>query len=99
MIIDIRLLGSAIRDFRKGHDMTQSELAEIADVTANTIARIERGELKSSIKTIESIASAFGIPASFLTLLATTKEGTEVDTLVDALKVAVNQFVNQRQVP
>ena len=42
------MTGAQIRDLRKTLGYTQARLAEEVGVTANTLARYERGELKPS---------------------------------------------------
>ncbi|OGQ59637.1 MAG: hypothetical protein A3J24_05805 [Deltaproteobacteria bacterium RIFCSPLOWO2_02_FULL_53_8] len=51
-------LGSRITEARLFRKLTQSELAEMIDVSVETISRIERGVSFPSIKTVEKIAVA-----------------------------------------
>jgi len=39
------MTGKQLRDFRKGVELTQAQLAELLGVAGNTLARWERGEM------------------------------------------------------
>ena len=52
---------SRIREIRKERRETQVELARKSGVTANTIARIERGEQLPSLGTLAKLARHFGV--------------------------------------
>lgn len=53
-----QLIGTQIAGIRKERAITQEQLAEIIDVTAETISRIERGVSIPSLKTLEKISKA-----------------------------------------
>ena len=42
-------------------NLSQEKLAELSDLSKNSIGSIERGETSPSIDTVNSIANAFGI--------------------------------------
>ena len=54
-------IGSHIAKIRKERGLTQSELAELIDVTIETISRLERGVSVPSLKTLEKISSVLNI--------------------------------------
>ena len=56
-----RKLGQKIRELRKQQKLSQTELAEKADVALMTISRIERGEHDPHIRTLSRIAKALGV--------------------------------------
>ncbi len=51
-------IGTQIARIRKDRAVTQEQLAEIIDVTAETISRLERGVSIPSLKTLEKISKA-----------------------------------------
>lgn len=57
-----KLLGSQIARIRKERDITQAKLAEMIDVTIETISRLERGVSIPSLKTLEIISNALNVP-------------------------------------
>lgn len=69
MDINKKKLGEAIRFFRTWRGMTQAEVAEKANLSITSIARMERGLQGISMETLNSIAAVFDIPYSFLTLM------------------------------
>lgn len=57
-------LGLNIKKARKKAGLTQVEVAEKADIHVNYFARIERGEVNSSIEILEQIAKALKVKSS-----------------------------------
>jgi transcriptional regulator with XRE-family HTH domain len=56
-----KLFGSKIYELRLKADLTQAQLAEKADVSNDTISRIERGLRSPSFEVLESLSSALGV--------------------------------------
>jgi transcriptional regulator with XRE-family HTH domain len=54
-------LGQTIREIRKKRKLSQTELAEKADVALMTISRIERGEHDPHIRTLQKIADGLDV--------------------------------------
>ena len=54
-------LGQSVRQRRLAAGLTQSELAEAADVADATLSRIERDRLEPSIGLVRRIADALGV--------------------------------------
>lgn len=54
-------LGLRIAAQRRHRKLTQAELAEIADVTPETISRLERGAAMPSLTRLSEIANALGV--------------------------------------
>lgn len=52
---------------RQKRKLSQEELAELADLSRNTVGKLERAETVASIDTIERIANAFGMTFQELT--------------------------------
>lgn len=46
---------------RMKRNLTQEQLAELADLGRNTVSNIERGESSPSIETLEKLSKAFGM--------------------------------------
>src|SRR4051812_26150479 len=60
--MDEKGLGQRLQTARKAAGMTQQELCHQADLSYSTLAKIERGAIKSpSIFTIQNIAAALGL--------------------------------------
>lgn len=53
-------VGDAIRSARRTREWTQAELAERAELSANYVARLERGELGPSLWVAHKLVSALG---------------------------------------
>jgi len=54
-------VGAKIRQIRKTHSMTQSELARRISVQQSDLCRMETGEYKVSLDTLLKILSVFGM--------------------------------------
>jgi len=59
-------LGQVIVRERSRQRMSQSELAKLSGVSANTIIRIENGHTKPRTATLMSLAEALGVSLSLL---------------------------------
>jgi transcriptional regulator with XRE-family HTH domain len=53
-----KLIGAQIAKIRNDREITQERLAELTNVTPETISRLERGVSIPSIKTLEKISQA-----------------------------------------
>jgi transcriptional regulator with XRE-family HTH domain len=62
----IKAFGIRVREFRISQDLTQEELANLADVPLSQIGRIERGEVNVTLSSISAIAAALKIEISDL---------------------------------
>ena len=60
-IMGILFLGENIKKRRKILSITQEHLAELADVSVNTLYKIERGENNPSWQTVEKILTVLGL--------------------------------------
>ena len=47
MNINVNVVGENIAKFRRQREMTQEQLAEVADLTMNYLSKIERGQAKN----------------------------------------------------
>ena len=66
MSINYEILGDRIRHVRTSRDLSQEKLAEAANLTRETINRIEKGSLKAKLDTIAVIAGILNIPIDYL---------------------------------
>ena len=66
MSINYEILGDRIRLVRTSRDLSQEKLAEAANLTRESINRIEKGSLKAKLDTIAVIASILNIPIDYL---------------------------------
>lgn len=67
-MIDIKAVGTNIADSRRKNKLTQEQLAELANLSTNYIARVERGEIKNfSTINMLKIASALDVSVDALT--------------------------------
>ena len=57
-------LGKKLRKARERKELTQEEVAKMSGVSVNYYARIERGEVNSSVEKIRKIIVALGIKSS-----------------------------------
>ncbi len=54
-------LGSSIKDRRKALRITQSDLAEMAGISVNTLYKIERGQANPTIRILNRLAELLGM--------------------------------------
>lgn len=72
MINITEILGQRIRYYRKQKNISQEQLAKLADLHPTYIGQIERGEKNASIETIYKITQGLQIP--FVQLLEKIEE-------------------------
>ena len=60
-------IGMRVRDARELAGLTQAALAEIADVTTETISRLERGLYDPAVSTLIAVADALDMDLDYLT--------------------------------
>lgn len=57
-------IAERLKTLRTEKNMTQSEVAEKADINTNYYAKVERGDVTASIPMLEKIATAIGADIS-----------------------------------
>ena len=96
MNIDNKKVGGSLRDIRKSRGMTQLQLAEAIGMTSNNVARLERGEIGFTVKSLNLLAGALNVPASFLTIMG-TRNVDETDSaaaqLLERTQAAVKTII------
>jgi len=61
---DLSKVGNNLQRARHQQNLTQAEVAKRAGTTVNHYAKIERGEVVPSLKTLEKIIKALGVRSS-----------------------------------
>lgn len=77
-------IGRAIRLCRIQKGISQSELAERANISVSYLSLLERGKRDPNFSTVESISSALNIPLSILVFLSSDED--ELTGLTSELK-------------
>lgn len=54
-------IGNSIKARRKALRVTQQQLAQLADVSVNTLYKIERGQANPTLETLDGIADVLGM--------------------------------------
>jgi transcriptional regulator with XRE-family HTH domain len=67
----------AFRIIRAAFGLRQSELADRMSISASQLSLIEAGKRQPSVKVVNALAKAVGVPAALITLLASTAEEVE----------------------
>ena len=62
----LKAFGQHLRDVRKSKNITQEVLAHKADIAFSSVARIEAGQLNTTISTIVRLAKALDVDKSEL---------------------------------
>lgn len=60
------IIADNVKIYRKKENLTQAELAELADLSLDTIKRIEGGRTTLSLENFMRIANALDVPITFL---------------------------------
>ena len=60
----IQEIGTAIKVRRKSLGLTQPHLAELADISINTLYKIERGQTNPTLEVLEKIFEVLGLELS-----------------------------------
>jgi transcriptional regulator with XRE-family HTH domain len=60
-----RDLGVAIKDRRRELDITQPHLAELAQISINTLYKLEKGQGNPSLEVINKLAEVLGMELNF----------------------------------
>ena len=59
--MSVLALGKSIKARRKTLRVTQPQLAELAEVSVNTLYKIEKGQSNPTLETLEKIADILGM--------------------------------------
>jgi transcriptional regulator with XRE-family HTH domain len=61
----VKDLGEAIKDRRKELDITQPHLAELAEISINTLYKVEKGQGNPTVEVILKLANVLGMEFTF----------------------------------
>lgn len=95
----VNLVGSRIRELRKGHHLTQTELSEKIGVAQSDLSRMEQGEYKVGLDTLFKLLQVFDLKiGEFFGESETTGPEdrelvTEYRELSDEARLEVRDFV------
>ena len=90
--MDVKRIGSTIRQLRKEKKLTQAQLAD-GIVTRNMLSLIENGSATPSLQTLESLSEKFGVsPAYFFNY----EKGTKFKVLIDHEDEIKKAYFNQK---
>lgn len=81
----IYIIADNVRLYRKKENLTQFELAEKAELSVDSIKRIERGSITMSLENFMRIADALHVPLFFL-LYDQISEAPETERMLNVLK-------------
>ena len=76
-------LGSKIKELRNSNGMTQKELSEKLNVTAQAVSRWESDEVEPSVGTIKQMATIFNVSTDELLGNETEPKIVEVEKIVE----------------
>lgn len=89
-------LGRKIRIARKEQDMTQTELADKAQISPSFLGHIERGARKMSVETLINIVNALRVPIDHLLQdsldLVLPDKRNEQEELVREIKALIDRY-------
>jgi len=57
----IKMVGKSIKERRKTLRVTQPQVAELANISVNTLYKIERGQANPTLETLTKIADVLGM--------------------------------------
>jgi transcriptional regulator with XRE-family HTH domain len=96
----VHLVGSRIRELRKGRRLTQTELSEKIGVAQSDLSRMEQGEYKVGLDTLFKILQVFDLKmAEFFEETETAAErdarniAGEIKSLSDEARQEIRDFV------
>lgn len=61
----VKDLGEAIKNRRKELDITQPHIAELAQISVNTLYKLEKGQGNPSLEVLNKLAEVLGMELSF----------------------------------
>lgn len=92
----------AFRIIRAAFGLRQSELAERMPITASQLSLIEAGKRQPSLRVVNGLANAVGVPAALISLLASTADDVESksdEDISDLARALLRLLVSVREEP
>ena len=78
----------AFRIVRAAFGLRQADLAERLPITASQLSLIEAGKRQPSLRVVDALARAVGVPAPLITLLASAPDDLEAQADADISDLA-----------
>jgi len=94
--------GKAFRIIRAAFGLRQAELAGRMPITASQLSLIEAGKRKPSLRVVNALADAVGVPSALISLLASTEkefEGKPDSDLSDLARALLRLLVCAKEQP
>ena len=94
--------GKAFRIIRAAFGLRQSELAERMPITASQLSLIEAGKRQPSLRVVNALASAVGVPTALISLLASTTNDVESksnEEISDLARALLRLLVSAKEEP
>lgn len=92
----------AFRVIRAAFGLRQSELADRMPISASQLSLIEAGKRQPSLKVVNALARAVGVPAALVTLLASTAQeiaDRPADDISDLARALLKLLVSAKEEP
>ena len=92
----------AFRIVRAAFGLTQSELAARMPIKASQLSLIEAGKRQPSLRVVDGLAQAVGIPAALISLLASPAESVESKAdadIADLARALLKLLVSAKEQP
>jgi transcriptional regulator with XRE-family HTH domain len=79
-------LARRLRQLRTDHGLTQERLAERAEISPDAVRRLERGGFSPTLRMLDQLARALGLPITELVTFGETKSADRLVGLISFLK-------------
>lgn len=92
----------AFRIIRAAYGLRQSELAARMPVTASQLSLIESGKRQPSLRVVEALGRAVGVPAALISLLASNPQSIDFEadqSIVDLSGALLRVLISAKQEP
>lgn len=92
----------AFRIIRAAFGLRQSELAERMPITASQLSLIEAGKRQPSLRVVNGLATAVGVPAALISLLASAADEVESkpdEDISDLARALLRLLVSAKETP
>src|ERR1700680_980492 len=92
--------GKAFRIIRAAFGLRQSELADRMPISASQLSLIEAGKRQPSLRVVNALAHAVGVPAALIALLASTEEDVQTKSdqdISDLARVLLRLLVSAKE--
>lgn len=92
----------AFRIVRAAFGLKQAELAERMPITPSQLSLIEAGRRQPSLRAVDALAEAVGVPTALITLLASAPQEVESkrdDEISDMARALLRLLVSAKEEP